>query len=413
MELAKKEHSVGEALSVADNFKKVTDAKEGQVALNYDKALASYTEEERREIIELSDEIDVRKTENLMYYGSEILASNFEQCGKFLKDERGSAADQEVIAQVIALSKKAKESYDDFNLVIKDPTPLQQLFMSIFTNKREARERKIQQCATTNYKLLIELQKSCETWRNLLNNAMTEITGAIINDKETAVMLEKYIIAGNLATARIEDEISEARKNYETTGLQQHLDAYEELKDGYDIFQIALNNLERSRIANQLSVAQLRLIERSNLNVQIAINTQQSNSMDLLGQQLRNGVLNAKTKAVLEGQKAIARLNDELMKEVSNTISMTVKGAEKAKYAGFYNIDAAKAAVKIVIETCDSAQKAAEEMLPEMKRQNEELTKLLEQLEPYADPSKAQSFSTGNKHPNMPSGRSDVKKLKF
>ncbi len=36
-----------------------------------------------------------------------------------------------------------------------------------------------------------------------------------------------------------------------------------------------------------------------------------------MAQQLRNAVLNAKTKEVLEGQKAMTRLNDELIKEIS------------------------------------------------------------------------------------------------
>ena len=102
------------------------------IPLNYQTALASYTEEEQKEILALADSIDVRKIENVMSYGAVPLKNTFEQCGKFLKNEKGSKADQEVIAQVIELSKKASECYDDFNLVLKEPNLFQKIFLKEF-----------------------------------------------------------------------------------------------------------------------------------------------------------------------------------------------------------------------------------------------------------------------------------------
>lgn len=352
------------------------------VPLNCQQALASYTEEERQEILALADSIDVKKTDNVMSYGSTALKRTFEQCGNFLKDERGSTADQEVIARVIELSKKASSCNDDFNLALKEPGFFQKLLLALFSGSRKSRTEKVQKSAVTNYKLLLELKNSCDMWVTILKDAMGDITNASISDAETISLLEKYIIAGKIADERIIREMQAIQDKHQETGLQKYAFDYQEIKEGHDIFVITMNNLEKSRIMYYLSLGQLALIKKSNIDVQIAITTQVNNSMALVGQQLRNAVLNAKTKEVLEGQNAIVRLNDELIKDISQSVGMTAEQAEKAMYASFYNTDAAKVAVTAVINSTENIKKVAETMLPKMKADLTELNGLIEQLEP-------------------------------
>lgn len=353
------------------------------IPLNCEQALATYSEKERQEILELANSIDVRKTENVMSYGSIALKRTFDQCGGFLKDERGSHADQEVISRVIELSKKASNSYDDFNLVLQEPGLFQKFLLKLTSgSKNKSQTNKIQKSAVTSYKLLVELKTSCDMWINMLKNAMGDITTSTLNDIETISLLEKYIIAGKIADQRILGEMQTIQEQHQATGMLQYAHDYQELKEGHDIFEITMNNLEKSRIMYYLSMGQLSLIKKSNIDVQIAINTQVNNSMALVGQQLRNALLNAKTKEVLEGQNAIVRLNDELVKDVSQSVGMTAEQAERAMYASFYNADAAKTAVTEVIKSCENIKKVADEMLPKMKADLTELNDLVEQLEP-------------------------------
>lgn len=361
----------------------VPTTKNDVIPLNCKQALATYSEKERQEILELADSIDVRKTENVMSYGSIALKRTFEQCGSFLKDERGSHADQEVISRVIELSKKASNSYDDFNMVLQEPGLFQKLLLKLISgSKSKSKTDKIQKSAVTSYKLLVELKTSCDTWVNMLKNVMGDITTSMLSDIETISLLEKYIIAGKIADERIAGEMQAIQEQHQATGMLQYAHDYQELKEGHDIFEITMNNLEKSRIMYYLSMGQLSLIKKSNTDVQIAINTQVNNSMALVGQQLRNALLNAKTKEVLEGQNAIVRLNDELVKDVSQSVGMTAELAEKAMYASFYNADAAKTAVTEVINSCENIKKVADEMLPKMKADLTELNGLIEQLEP-------------------------------
>lgn len=376
------ETTANETIGILETLTEVPTKPEDVVPLNIDKALASYTEAERKEIMDLANQIDAKKVDNLMNYASNVLLGTFDACGEFLKNEKGSAADQEVIKKVIELSQKAGDSNEDFNLALKEPSLFQKFLLKLSKGARKERMEKIQESAVTNYQLLTELKKSCESWIEMLVEAMSEISVSGKNDVEQAILLEKYIIAGKIAEKRIREEISEIQKNAQETGLQKYEQEYAIVKEGYDIFEITMANLEKSRVMYRLSIGQLALIKKSNRNVQIAIRTQVNNSMALMAQQLRNAVLNAKTKEVLEGQKAMTRLNDELIKEISTSIGMTAEDTEKILYTTFYNTDAAKKAVETVINSCNEIQKVAEEMLPKMKAETEEITKMIEQLEP-------------------------------
>lgn len=351
--------------------------------LNYDQALASYTEAERQEIVALSESIDVRKIENVMSYGSVALKRTFDQCGSFLKNERGSHADQEVINRVIELSKKASESYDDFNLVLQEPGLFQKLLLKLTSGSKGAsRADKVQKSAVTNYTLLMELKTSCDKWLDMLKKAMGNIEQSAMSDAEAIDLLEKYIIAGHMAMDRIGGELAEIEQQHQQTGLVKYAQDHQALKEGFDIFNISMNNLEKSRIMYYLSIAQLSLIRKSNRNVQITIHTQVNESMSLIGQQLRNALLNAQTREVLEGQNAIVRLSDELIQDISKSVGLTAEQTEKALYASFYNTEAAKTAVTTVINSCETIKKTATEMLPKMKADLTELNGLIEQLEP-------------------------------
>jgi len=366
------------------------------VPLNWEKAFMSFSDEEQNRMRELAKEINLMDMEKIMNYGHIPLRETFEQCGRFLKDKRGTTADQTVMNQVVVLSKKANQINNDFNFVLKEPNFFQKLFMKIVYRGKTSRRRmeKIRECATTNYKLLMELQKSCDIWLNLLREEMENIDTSVESDYETGRNLEQYIIAGKIAQSTMEQELQEVRRNYQETGLQEYKLSYETLKEGYDTFLLNMSNLEKSRIMYQLSITQLGLIRRSNRNVQTVVQTQMDNSMTLMGQQIRNAVLNAEIKEVVEGQKAIKGLNDELMKEISQTVGLTAKETEKMLYTGFYDVKAAKTAVQYVIQSCTEIQRVAEEMFPKIKTETEELNRLMEELQPTIQTLKVESTSS-------------------
>ena len=378
------------------------------VPLNAKAAFEVLTPDEQKEVSQLADSIDVTRIENVMAYGSEVLRKTFEQCGQFLKSESGSNADQEVIKRVVELTKKASESYDDFELVLQEPNFFEKILLKISSNRKKNRTQKIQTHAVTKCKLLPEMKEACESWFEMLQSAMGDITFSALSDSKNVELLEKYIIAGEMAKSRTETELAQLQENIHNTGLRAQAQRYDELKEGYDIFVLRLNNLEKSRVMYYLSIAQLSLIKRSNRNVQISVHTQSENCTALIGQQLRNAVLNAKNQEVIEGQKALSRLSDELIKDVSHSIGVTADEAEKLLYYGIYNADAAKEAVKTVISSCENIKHIAEEMLPKMKADITELNGLVEELRPYIDESMTEK-PQGNSPAPVNSGTGSLK----
>ena len=357
------------------------------VPLNYEAAFASYTPQEQKEILELSESIDVLRTDNVMHYGGTVMKKTFEQCGELLKKERGSQADQTVMAMVSELSKKAKDSYDDFNMLIKvkEPNFIQKAILAIKTGRawNEVQAERIQESAITNYDLLMQLKGYETLWLKELGETDAQVTASAMSDIETGSQLEKYYIAGKLAEERIAGLLEAKQTQYQQTGLQKYDYEYEEMKRGSELFSVKMNKLQQTLDMYRMSVAQLGLIKRTTQNLRITISTEMDHSMTLMGQQLRNALLDAKTRGVLDGYKAISHLNDELIQKVCENVGLTAQESEELIYAAFFDINSAKTAITTLINCCQAIEKVAEEKLPEMKANTAELSKLFDELEAY------------------------------
>ena len=368
---------VGEVVAVEPN------TSTNVAPLNVYAALKTYSEEEQKEILALADSIDVRQLDKVMNYGSVPLKNSFDQCGVLLKKEKGSEADQKVMAQVVELAKKASDSYEDFNIELKEPNFLVGFFKKFFNGKKHS--EKIKKRAITTYKLLTELYSSYDLWIKILQEGLGDIEDSAMSDVDSTALLEKYIIAGEIAKDRTKQELEEIQSEYEKTGLQKYIQDHDEIKEGLDIFCISMSNLEKSRVTNIISLGQLALIKRSNINAQVSINVQKQNTMTSISQQIRNAVMNEKTNEVVNGQKAISRLHDELLQEVSRNVGHTAEETEKLMYSGFLDMKVAKATVEIILESCKKVEAIVDTMLPQMEESTNEVNALLEQLRPCVE----------------------------
>ena len=357
-------------------------------------ALQFYSPEEQQEILNLSQQIDVKDIEKVMSYGQIPLIRSFEQAGKILQAAAGSSADQEVIKEVIELSKEANQTYDDFNLVLKEPNPAVKLLRKIFYSVKSEHEKEVSIKAVSCYKLLESLSKACDMWITSLKENYSTINASIFQDVSDREELEKYIIAGRIAQERIHETVEEARKQYELSALPSAKQEYEELAQGEEAFEIVLLNLEKSRGAFVISTAQLALQEKSNRNIQIAVRTQKTNSTTLAAQQLRNAILNVRNNQALEGQKSLASLNSELLKKISEATVLTAEESEKILTSGVYDVAAALEAAKTVISGCDAIKKAGAERVTHIASQMETLKTLLNDMEPYVTKIKEQTTSS-------------------
>lgn len=351
--------------------------------LNHEAALASYPDDVKKEVLALADAIDVTQFEKVMAYGETPLLRSFEEAGTILKNEEGSDYDQTVINQVVDLANKAKESNKELNLALEKPNFLEGLLLKLSRSRSNKRKDKITTKAKTCYRVLVSLRDSCDSWMNMLKEGMGQITLSNANDKMNCSELEKYLVAGYIAKERIAKQLEDAKKEYEVSLVQEAEDKYNSIKEGSEIFDVVLLNLEKSRAAFKISMGQLMLEERTNKNLQIAINTQKSSTTNLTGLQLRNAILEAKNREAMEGQKSLIKLNDDLMQMVSSNAVLTAEQSEEVLRNGVYTVEAAVTAAKTVIDGCNSIIKEREKNSSKIMQDMDKLETIINDLEPY------------------------------
>lgn len=352
----------------------------------YRRAFTDYPLEQQKEILELANKIDVTEHQKVMAYGALPLMASFEHCGRILKSEQGSDADQRVIQDVVNISKEVNEKMEDFNVMLKTPGLFEKFLLNVFYKAKKGKSekaKKLQATAVSSHQLLVKLNESYKAWLGTLKEAMYQIHDSYTSEEINTGMLEKYIIAGYIASERIEQELLEKEKNYSETRLVKYKQEYESLKGGYENFQRTLLKLEESRIANILSIGQLRLSEKNNQNIQISINDQMKHGMPLFAQQLLAALFDYQNREVMEGHQAVIRLTEEIMKKVSNNIALTAKESEQLKLIGFCSLKTMQESLKTIITAFEEVKKGNQVDIEKTRTDVMETTKLLEQLESH------------------------------
>lgn len=358
-------------------------------------SIQRFSPEVQAQILRVADEIDPVQLDKILAYGSSPLIRTYDASGEVLKHAEGTSIDREVIEQVRELARLASKGQEEVNLSLKEPNFLEKLLLNIFTSLKDKKDAETEIKAISCYKLLIQLSEKCETWHSMLQENWRLICQSIEDDMQNGIELEQYIVAAHVAMPRLEASLEEKRQLSESQGLITDKVDYDTYKKGLDTFKITLLNLEKSRAAYGLSLGQLSVQKSTNENIQIAVMTQKHNSMAVASQQLRNALLEARNRQVLEGQRSIAALNGELMKHVSTNTILTAEESEKLLTNGVYAVKSALEAAKTVIDGCQAIAKAHEEVIPATQQQMAEIKSLLDQVAPFVDSVRQESEAQG------------------
>lgn len=348
-------------------------------------SIEQFEPEVQAQIMKVADEIDPLQIEKVLSYGSAPLIRTYEAAGQVLKAGEGTQVDRDVIEQVVELAKLANKGQEEVNIALKEPNWAEKLLMSIFTSLKDKKDADATVKAVSCYRLLTQLKEKCDTWQEMLRENWRLICQSITDDMQSGIELEQYIVAAHVAMPRLEANLQERKERYETHGSIEDKTDYDSYQKGLDTFRLTLLNLEKSRAAYGLSLGQLSIQKSTNENIQIAVSTQKHNSMSVASQQLRNAMLEARNRQVLEGQRSITALNGELMKKVATNTVLTAEESEKILLTGVYTVKEALEAAKTVVDGCEAIRKAREDLIPNATQQLSELKTLLDQVTPFID----------------------------
>lgn len=360
--------------------------------------------EVQAQILRVADEIDPMQLDKVLAYGSIPLMRTYEAAGQILKSAEGSSVDQDVIDQVVELAKLANKGQEDVNLSLKAPNWAEKLIMSIFSSFKEKKADDTKVKAITCYRLLTQLKEKCDIWHSMLQENWRLICQSITDDMQNGIELEQYIVAAHVAMPRLEAALEEKKTLSETQGLITDKADYDAYKKGLDAFKVTLLNLVKSRAAYGISLGQLSAQKSTNENIQISVMTQKHNSMSVASQQLRNALLEARNRQVLEGQKSITALNGELMKKVATNTVLTAEESEKILLNGVYTVEAALEAAKTVVDGCVAIRKARDERANNVAQQMEKLKTLVDQISPFVNSMREETEIKESASPTTSSG---------
>lgn len=346
-------------------------------------SLHRFEPEVQAQILKLADQIDPLQLDKILAYGSIPLLRTYESAGQVLKAAEGTSVDQEVVRQVVELSKQVNKGQDDLNVALQEPNWLQRTLMSIFTSLKEKHTEDTKVKAITCYRILTQLRDKCEVWHSMLQDNWRLIYQSIEDDTRSGVELEQYLVAGLIAMERLEADVGQRKLLADQSGLISDKRDYDNHKKGVDAFKVVLLNLKKSLTAYGISIGQLSAQKSTNENLQIAVSTQKTNSMTLASQQLRNSILETQNRIVMEGQRSITTLNSELMKKVATNTVLTAEESEKVLLSGVYTIEAALEAAKTVVDGCEAIRKAREERAENVAQEMDKLQELVEQISPF------------------------------
>lgn len=367
-------------------------------------SIQRFDPEVQAQIRRVADEIDPLQLDKILAYGSIPLMRTYEAAGKILKSAEGSTVDQQVIDEVVELAKLANQGQDDVNISLQPPNWMQRVLMSIFTSIKEKKNDDTKVKAITCYRLLTELKEKCDVWHSMLQDNWRLINQSILDDLQNGVELEQYIIAARTAMPRLEAALEEKRVISETQGLISDKAEYDNYKKGLDAFRVTLLNLDKSYAAYGVSLGQLSAQKSTNENIQISVSTQKRNSMAVAAQQLRNALLEAQNRQVLEGQRSITTLNGELMKKVATNTVLTAEESEKILLNGVYTLEAALEAAKTVVDGCEAIRKARDERATNVAQQMDKLKTLVDEISPFINTVKKESETQGKTTPKTSNG---------
>lgn len=367
-------------------------------------SIQRFKPEVQAQILRVADEIDPMQLEKILAYGSIPLIRTYEAAGQILKSAEGSSVDQAVIDQVVELAKLANKGQEDVNISLREPNWVEKFLMNIFTSIKEKKNDDTKVKAITCYRLLTQLKEKCDVWHSMLQDNWRLICQSITDDMQNGIELEQYIVAAHVAMPRLEASLEEKRLLSETQGLITDKADYDAYKKGLDAFKVTLLNLEKSRAAYGISLGQLSAQKSTNENIQISVMTQKHNSMSVAAQQLRNALLEASNRQVLEGQKSITALNGELMKAVASNTVLTAEESEKILLNGVYTLEAALEAAKTVVDGCEAIRKARDERSHNVAQQMDKLKTLVDQISPFINNMKKESEAQGKTATTSSSG---------
>ena len=333
---------IKEAEKIAEEDKPV----EEKVTALAELTAANLTEEERSQINEFAQQIDITDSTAIIQFGAgpqQKIADFSDSALKTVRtDELGEAG--EMISKLIGELKTFNKDIDDAGKF--------RLFRSL--KKRAATlKAKYSKCETSVNDIVTVLDGHQVTLLKDINVRDQLYDRNLTNFKE----LSMYILAGKqkLQQER-ETTLVELKKHAEETGLPEDAQKANDFAALCDRFEKKIYDLELTRMVSIQMAPQIRLVQNNDSVMSEKIQSTIVNTIPLWKSQMLISLGRAHSEQALQAEQAVTQMTNELLKKNAEKLHQSTVNIAKEAERGIIDIETLTHTNQELISTLDEVQ---------------------------------------------------------
>ena len=193
--------------------------------------------------------------------------------------------------------------------------------------------------------------------------------------------LSMYIEAGKIRLKQVrENDLAQARKRAEESGLPEDAQAANDLAAKIDRFEKKLYDLELTRNISIQMAPQIRLLQNSNQLMAEKIQSSLVNTIPLWKSQMVLALGMQHTQDAMEAQRAVTDLTNELLKKNAEKLHTATVETAKESERGLVDIETLKQTNATLIKTMDEVLVIQQEGREKRKAAEQELAAIESEL---------------------------------
>ncbi|MBQ7699591.1 MAG: toxic anion resistance protein [Clostridia bacterium] len=312
---------------------------------------ANLTEEEKAQIAEFAQQIDISDTASILQYGAGSQQKVADFSDSALKNVRTEQLGEagEMIAKLVGELKTFNKEIDGASKF--------SLFKSI-KKKAITLKAKYDKCEVSVNDIVTVLDGHQVTLLKDINILDQLYDKNLVNFKE----LSMYILAGKqkLKTER-ETTLVELQKKAEESGLADDAQKANDYAAMCDRFEKKIYDLELTRMVCIQMAPQIRLVQNNDSVMSEKIQSTIVNTIPLWKSQMLIALGLAHSEQALQAEHAVNEMTNELLKKNAEKLHQSTVGIAKEAERGIIDIETLTHTNQELISTLDEVQKIREE----------------------------------------------------
>lgn len=327
------------------------------------------TEEEQRIVDEFAGKIDIENTAQILQYGAGTQKKMADFSDAALENVRtqdlGAAGD--LIADMVGeLQNFDTEEQKGFFKFFKKQANKIETMKNRF-NKAEVNVEKISDALEQHQ---VRLMKD-----TALMDKMYQQNLAYFKE------LSMYILAGKKKLQDIRSgKLQELEQKARETGLQEDVQAVNDLNSKCNRFEKKIHDLELTRTISLQTAPQIRLVQNNNTMMVEKIQTTLMNTIPLWKSQMVLALGIAHSTEAAAAQRKVTDVTNELLRKNAEALHMASVETAKESERGIVDIETLKKTNAELIQTLDDVMKIQSEGRMKRKQAEEEIRRMEEEL---------------------------------